>query len=350
MSTNHAIVVQEPGRAEKAECSIPKLRDDYILIRVKAVALNPTDWKHVDFLTSAGARIGCDYSGIVEEVGSKVTNGLKKGDCVAGFAHGGNEVNHEDGSFGEYITARGDIQIKVPDNLSFEEAATLGVGITTVGQGLYQSLQLPWPTEPASKPFPLLIYGGSTATGSLAIQFAKLSGLQVITTCSPHNFDYVKSLGADKVFDYNSPTCSEDIKQFTNNSLAHAFDCVSEGDSTKITVSALSDNGGAYSALLPVSAEAVAEINPKVQKKMTLGYTVVGESFTFGDSEWKARPEDFEFGKKFWAVARDLLATGAVKVHKISLNKYGESFDGILKGMEAMKAGKVSGEKLVFTL
>ena len=46
-----------------------------------------------------------DYAGVVEEVGSKVSNGLKKGDRVAGFAHGGNEVNHEDGAFGEIIVS-----------------------------------------------------------------------------------------------------------------------------------------------------------------------------------------------------------------------------------------------------
>ena len=72
--------------------------------------------------------------------------------------------------FGEYITAKGDIQIKIPDNISFEEASTLGVGITTVGQGLYQSLQLPLPNKPATEKSYVLIYGGSTATGALAIQ------------------------------------------------------------------------------------------------------------------------------------------------------------------------------------
>jgi NADPH:quinone reductase-like Zn-dependent oxidoreductase len=165
-------------------------------------------------LTKASIQIGCDFSGVVEEVGSKVTKPFMKGDRVCGFCHGGraltphtqplltthpgNEANHEDGAFGEYITAKGNIQIQVPENLSFEEAATLGVGITTVGQGLYQSLQLPLPNKPTTKKTYLLIYGGSTATGSLAIQYAKLSGLTVAVTCSPKNFDYVKSLGAGK--------------------------------------------------------------------------------------------------------------------------------------------------------
>nr|ESZ98297.1 putative protein TOXD [Sclerotinia borealis F-4128] len=350
MPSNTAIVVQKPGEAKAAEASIPKLRDDYLLIKTKAVALNPTDWKHIEWLTSNGARIGCDYAGVVEEVGSAVTKNFKKGDRVCGFCHGGNEVNHEDGAFGNYITVKGDVQIKIPDNLSFEEASTLGVGITTVGQGLHQSLLLPLATNPSSTKFPILIYGGSTATGALAIQFAKLSGLDVITTCSPHNFAYVTRLGATKAFDYNSPTCAQDIKEYTHDNLKHAFDCVSEASSPQITVAAMSSAGGTYSTLLPVATEVVHAINKNVVNKATLGYTAVGESFKFGPAEFPAKPDDFEFAKMFWEMSRELLALGKIKVHTPTVNKYGEGFEGILNGMQAMKEGKVSGEKLVYTL
>lgn len=63
---------------------------------------------------------------------------------------------------------------KIPDGLSFEETASMGAGVTTVGQALYHDLKLPWPAEPAKESFFILIYGGSTATGTLAIQYAKL--------------------------------------------------------------------------------------------------------------------------------------------------------------------------------
>lgn len=169
-----AIKVVEATKAEIKEVSLPKLRDDYVLVKVEAVALNPTDWKHIDFLSSPDATVGCDFAGVVEEVGSKVEKKWNKGDRIAGFTHGVNAVEKEDGCFAEYCVAKGDVQMKIPQSMSFEDASTLGVGVSTVGQGLYQSLKLPLPTEPSKDATPLLIYGGSTATGSLAIQYAKL--------------------------------------------------------------------------------------------------------------------------------------------------------------------------------
>lgn len=115
-------------------------------------------------------------------------------------------------------------------------------------------------------------------------------------------------------------------------------------------MSAISSSGGVYSTLLPVKTEDVHKINEKVENKATLGYTAVGEAFRFGPTEMPAKPQDFEFAKMFWEMSKGLLAEGKVKVHKVTVNKYGEGFEGILNGMQAMKEGKVSGEKLVYTL
>jgi NADPH:quinone reductase-like Zn-dependent oxidoreductase len=163
-------------------------------------------------------------------------------DRVCGCIYGGNALNPADGAYGEYITAKGDVQIMMPQNLSFEEAATLGVAILTIGKTLHQILELPLPPETITASFPILIYGGSTATGAVAIQFAKLSGCQVITTCSPHNFGYVKSLGADKTFDYHSPTYAKEINDFTSNKLAYVMDCISARGAPEICFNAMSDS------------------------------------------------------------------------------------------------------------
>lgn len=89
----------------------------------------------------------------------------------------GNEIEPEDGAFAEYIMIKGDIAMHIPPNLSFEEASTLSCGIATVALALYRYFELPllhFPVEKKSDGRYILIYGGSTATGSLAIQFAKL--------------------------------------------------------------------------------------------------------------------------------------------------------------------------------
>lgn len=79
-----------------------------------------------------GLRAGCDYAGIVEEVGPDVTKAFKKGDRIAGPTHGSNMSNLDDGAFAEFIAVKGDVQIEIPKNMSDEEAATLGVAVSTV--------------------------------------------------------------------------------------------------------------------------------------------------------------------------------------------------------------------------
>lgn len=83
-----AIKIVGPKKARlTGKARRPDLPDDCVLVKTKAVALNPTDWKHIDFIPTKGATVGCDYSGVVEEVGSLV-QGLQLGDRVAGFTHG----------------------------------------------------------------------------------------------------------------------------------------------------------------------------------------------------------------------------------------------------------------------
>jgi len=217
------------------------------------------------------------------------------------------------------------------------------------GQALYQSLKLALPNKPLATPEPVLIYGGSTATGILAIQFAKASGYTVYTTSSPKNFDYLKSLGADHTFDYNSASCAQDIKAASGGKLKLAMDCISSPDTTKIAVAAMSDEGGAYTSLIPVSDDAVKAVNPKVTNGLTVAYTALGEAYDkWGPSP--AKPEDYEFSKMFWELGRALLAEGKVKVARPIVNEGGKGLEGVLVGLEEMRQGKVSAGKLVYTL
>lgn len=277
----------------------------------------------------------------MEEVGPKVTKAFKKGDRVCGMAHGCNVSQHEDGTFAEHIVVKGDVQMKIPENLSFEDAATLGVGLITVGQGLYQSLGLSLPNNPSQKGEFILIYAGSTATGTLGIQFAKASGYHVITTCSPHNFDLVRSLGADAVFNHRDPECGKKIREYTNNRLAMAWDTISLPASAEVCASALTTSPDArYSCLLQVEFP-----RPDIKPTVTLAYTAFNEEFRLVNRVIPIVPGDFEFAKEFIEICKELLAAGKVKVHSPRVNK---GLKGVLGGLQLLKNGKVSGKKLVF--
>ncbi|OJJ80216.1 zinc-binding alcohol dehydrogenase family protein [Aspergillus glaucus CBS 516.65] len=304
----------------------PQLPPDCVLVKIMAVALNPTDWKHIDFIATKGATVGCDYAGIVEEIGSAVdpAHGLQIGDRVAGFTHGCNGENLSDGSFAEYIAAKAHINIKMPDWMSFADGATLAVGITTVAQGLYQQLQLPLPnltrsTVSVLAKEPILIYGGSTATGTLAIQFAKLSGYTVITTCSPHNFPLVRDRGADHILDCRSPTLTEDIRSLTDNKLRLVLDCITTN--------------------LPRS---------DVKAGFTLAYTALGESFQKWDNYYPGSPENARFTGDFMKLTSALLDAQMIQSHPAEV-QYGDLMD-VLQGLDCLRKGGVSGVKLVYTL
>lgn len=152
----------------------PRLRPGYILVKTKSVALNPADWRHVDYFNTAGALLGSDVAGTVLEVGPECGNRWGPGDRVCAFVHGGNSSELEDGSFAEQVLVKADLGIRVPDWIMLEDAATLGLGIVTCGQGLFQQMRLNRPSQGGSSGDFVLIYGGSSATGTLAIQFAKL--------------------------------------------------------------------------------------------------------------------------------------------------------------------------------
>lgn len=188
--SNYGLIRQGTGRAVLQSVPIPNVGDDYILVRTVAVALNPTDWTTLDAPGDDGTLVGCDYAGVVEGVGKTVRKNWKKGDRVAGFGHGGNDANPENGGFARYIAVKGDIQLRIPDHVSFEAASTFGVGVTSAGFGLYKILGLPYPRlEPVNGNRSILIYGGSTATGSIAIQLAKLlvfaDDRHFVRICSP---------------------------------------------------------------------------------------------------------------------------------------------------------------------
>lgn len=188
------IIMTGAGEAQlEHTLAIPSPDPGQVLIKVRAIALNTPDWMALDYFGRPGAGMGFDFAGEVVEIGANGGIWII-GDRVAGFVHAcmfsplklptwtneipilGHAANYANGSFREYLLADADLLIRLPGHLSFAEASTLGMGVSTTAQALYQWLPLPLPTCDATLfNETILIYGGSTATGSIAIQLAKLS-------------------------------------------------------------------------------------------------------------------------------------------------------------------------------
>ncbi|KAF2804679.1 alcohol dehydrogenase class-3 [Mytilinidion resinicola] len=350
-----ALKIISRGHAAPQPVPLPTLRPSYILVKTHAIALNPADVGGIDMVAPVGATVGLDFAGVVVDIGSEVQKSFKVGDRVFGAVHGCNESEPEDGAFGEYLIAKGDLTAVIPESLGFEAASTMGAGIASVGQALGQNLGLPWPGKQsdAGEKVQVLVYGGSSATGALAIQFAKASGLEVITTCSPHNNAYVKSLGASAVFDYHSPACAADIRAHTNDSLYYAFNCLPDDSAAKICTEALSSHprpGGskpAYTGVSPMGVDA-AIMRDDVQYSSILGYTAKGEAFTFAGNPIPAMPDHFEFMKRWIEFGTSLVANGTVKPHTFEVRPGG--LEDIVKGLNELREGKISAKKLVYRI
>jgi len=162
------------------------------------------------------------------------------------------------GAFSEYLVARAELEVvPIPDGWSFEEAAQLGVAPMTALQCLHETLELPSPFEASHKATAeqpqrtILVWGGASAVGQYAIQFAKLCGLRVLTTASSKNFDLVKGLGADEVFDYRDESVVEKIRAATGNALDIAIDTISEGKTPAQVTGAIGEKGGKVAIILP---------------------------------------------------------------------------------------------------
>jgi NADPH:quinone reductase-like Zn-dependent oxidoreductase len=191
-----AVLMHETGspdvlRYEEAET--PEPGDGEVLIRVRAAAVNPIDWKYRRGLAAKElpAVLGNDVSGTVEV---SRADGLAAGDEVFGFA--------ASGGYAEFATAPAALIAKKPPGLSHEQAAAIPVPGLTAWQALFDRGGL-------ERGQTALIAGAAGGVGHFAVQFAKLAGARVIGTGSSRNRDFVLSLGAEEYVDYTQQDVAE---------------------------------------------------------------------------------------------------------------------------------------------
>ncbi|WPO81584.1 NADP-dependent oxidoreductase [Chryseobacterium sp. JJR-5R] len=195
-----AIALKTAGGTEQLEyieTEKPEIQHDEVLIKVKAISINPVDVKSRNGKGMYGRIkeenpiiLGWDISGIVEESKSEA---FKTGDEVFGMV---NFPGHGK-AYAEYVSAPANQLVLKPENISFEEAAASTLVALTAWQALVKNAGV-------QKGQHVLIHAAAGGVGHMAVQIAKHSGATVTGTSSLKNKDFVLALGADKHIDYHS--------------------------------------------------------------------------------------------------------------------------------------------------
>jgi NADPH:quinone reductase-like Zn-dependent oxidoreductase len=206
-----AMVQDTYGSAAVLEARIvdkPGIGDGEVLVRVRAAGVNPADWAIMGGLPYIARPVyglrkpknivrGTDVAGIVEAVGANVTR-FRPGDEVFGSSNG---------SYAEYAAASENALALKPANLTFEQAAS----VPMAGMVALQALRDHGNVQAGQK---VLINGASGGIGTFAVQIAKALGAEVTGVCSTRNVDMVRSIGADRVIDYNNEDFTQTGQQY----------------------------------------------------------------------------------------------------------------------------------------
>jgi len=273
MATMKAVRIHEYGGPEVLkyeDAPKPTPAADEVLIRVHAAGVNPVDWKVRAGYAKERLKYkmpfipGWDVSGVIEAVGSAAKR-LKAGDEV----YSRPDIAR-DGSYAEYIVVRESEVALKPKSLDHVTAAAIPLASLTAWQGLFDAAKL-------TAGQTVLIHGAAGGVGTFAVQFAKTKGARVTATASKKNHDFLRSLGADELIDYNT-TKFEDVV----HDVDAVFDTIT-GETADRSWQVIKKGGVYVSILAPPSHEKAAArgvraehvfVQPKIDQLDEIGKLV----------------------------------------------------------------------------
>lgn len=231
-----ALVLERPGKPDslrQVDVPQPDPGPEEVRVKVHAVGLNPVDYK----MAASGFPtwdypfiLGLDVAGVVDAIGEDVVE-WEVGDPV--YYHG--DMTRP-GGFGQYAIAPSHVLSWLPEGVSYEQAAALPCAGFTAYQAIHRKLKV-------QSGKTILVQGGAGGVGGFAIQLARAAGVRVYTTCSRHNVNFVKDLGAYDVIDYKFEDVGERILQLTDGrGVDYAIDTVGE-ESATATIDMLATGG-----------------------------------------------------------------------------------------------------------
>ncbi|RDW74810.1 hypothetical protein BP6252_05952 [Coleophoma cylindrospora] len=308
---------------------------DEIIIKTRAVGLNPIDWKSVDYnfcMPSFPWIGGRELVGVVAQVGTNV-KGFKVADRVWASTY---YRDRRAGTFQEYVVCPQHTVLMMPSCLSFEEGASLGVAALTAAMTLWKWLDVPMPDRDVASQIPpeyILIWGGSAITGQFAIQLAVQSNLCVIAVTSAKTKALAERLGARHVIVRDGKS-NDDI-------VAEVIAIV--GDDLTLAIDLVGDQTGA-SCVKALSTSKSAILAPvaflKTDEKIPSNVRVV-------DVEMKKFVVE-KGNQKYGEMLNKLISAGRVVIPEIQVLDGG--LEKIEEGLAMHKRGDLGGRKLVVTM
>ncbi|WP_432412482.1 NADP-dependent oxidoreductase [Rasiella sp. SM2506] len=234
---------------EIRDIAIPKIKQNEVLIKIKAIGVNPVDWKGLESGEFGDSYIlGTDISGVIEKIGSEVTR-FKIGDAVIGSL----DFNKQ-GAYAEFVASEEKFLASKPKNVTFQEAAAIPMSSLTAWQGIFDTLGVVRNEK-------VVIQAAAGAVGIFALQFAKWTGAFVIAITSEKNTAFIRSLGADMVIDYTKIDFSEVLEH---------IDAVFDSVETEAKAFKVLKKGGKYvgisSLSTPISETLIAQYDVSASK------------------------------------------------------------------------------------
>ena len=311
------------------EINIPEIKPDEVLVRVKSVGINPVDNMitrgEVKLITpySFPLTIGNELAGIIEKIGERVIE-FKEGDRVFSRL-----PTNKIGAFAEYVAINKKDLAKIPEYLSFNEAAAIPLTALTA----YQALDILQVKSGET----LFISGGSGGFGAMAVPLAKARGIKVITNGSLENKERVLALGAEQFLDYKT----EDYAQ-----LLHDVDGVIDtigGKDTEKQFSILKQGGKLVSLKGIPNGRFAKKMGLPLWKQWVFGFA--GRSF---DNMAKKRNQEYHFifvqssGEQLSEIAK-VLEENQIRPSIDSIY----SFEDIAKALVKVDKGSSRGKTIV---
>ena len=253
--------------------------------------------------------------------------------CSHAFSLVTNDPVH--GGFQLYTACNALVVAKIPSNLTFAAASVLPLAISTASACLFKKEALALPmlsSTPSSTNKSVLVWGGSSSVGAVAIQLAAAAGVKVVTVASKHNLEKVKDLGAAAAFDYNDPNVAHDIiAALEGTEFTGVCDAISTPEAVAAWTPVYQKLGGRFGSVLP----GVEGIPEGIQGTSVFAPSVALADKYVGDVVWAQWvPEALEKGT-LKAVPEPLVV--------------GKGLDAVQKGYDDQKKG-VSFRKVVIEL